>query len=309
MTTLCWGWISLEPPLMEQTSKLSPYNNIQGIPYLMCPAGETPTANLPCELGVEASDLEDGLSIQDYVSQESIPECPATPKTWVKVHNHPHSDSDAAGLACHPLAAYPKGLPPSLLKPQVLICPPAACQSNGTCSGSYVGDKDIISCGIDTSNSTAIGTTFTLTFEVYDSSGLHASVSRAITVVTPCPPDAELCSDGHCRAAMSCDLVERLAAMPVGIGTTEVEFSSTVLVLMPSSYTNFSSATPSANQTVLSVYGQPAPFSLLPCASALNLTADVQCAVAAVQRFQNGSDVDVSAGITVEDVSRNVTTR
>ena len=166
-----------------------------------------------------------------------------------------------------------------------------------------------ISCGIDTSNSTAIGTTFTLTFEVYDSSGLRASVSRAITVVTPCPPDAELCSDGHCRAAMSCDLVERLAAMPVGIGTTEVEFSSTVLVLMPSSYTNFSSATPSANQTVLSVYGQPAPFSLLPCASALNLTADVQCAVAAVQRFRNGSDVDVSAGVTVEDVSRNVTTR
>ena len=63
------------------------------------------------------------------------------------------------------------------------------------------------------------------------------------------------------------------------------------------------------NRTVFTVYGQPAPFSLLPCASALHLSSVVHCAAAAMQVMPNGSLSDAAAYITIEDVSTNVTAR
>ena len=94
------------------------------------------------------------------------------------------------------------------LQGSVLLCPPPGCQSNG-CSGNHIGEKDIPACGVDTSNSTAIGSTFLVTFVVFDSSGLNASVSRAVTVVSPCDPGYQLCSDGQCHST-DCATVDTL---------------------------------------------------------------------------------------------------
>ena len=88
-----------------------------------------------------------------------------------------------------------------------------------------------------------------------------------------------------------------------------------VLALLPSSLTNFTllseehSGGNGLNQTVYIVYGHPAPLSLLPCASASNLTSSVHCAAAAVQLIANGTVAEASPQILVEDVSVNVTAR
>jgi hypothetical protein len=68
--------------------------------------------------------------------------------------------------------------------PQVLLCPPAGCGS--TCRGNLIIEKDVSSCNADTSNATAIGTTYRLPFVVYDKGGLGAVVYRLIQVVSPC---------------------------------------------------------------------------------------------------------------------------
>ena len=53
------------------------------------------------------------------------------------------------------------------------------CQFNG-CSGHHIGEKDVPACGVDTSNSTAIGTTFAVYFVVFDSAGLNATAQVGV---------------------------------------------------------------------------------------------------------------------------------
>ena len=192
----------------------------------------------------------------------------------------------------------------------VLLCPPPNCRSTG-CSGSHLGEKDVPACGIDTSNnSTAVGTTFVLTFVVYNSAGLSASAQRTVTVVSPCEPGSNLCSDGQCHA-VDCDSVYKLRALQGPDPGAPAPLM--VLVLLPTAATNFTQllaeGADAVNRTVFTVYGQPAPFSLLPCASALHLSSVVHCAAAAMQVMPNGSLSDAAAYITIEDVSTNVTAR
>ena len=64
----------------------------------------------------------------------------------------------------------------------VLLCPPYGCQATG-CGGHLMMEKDVPACGVDTSNNTAIGTTYRLPFVVYDKGGLNATIDRVITVI------------------------------------------------------------------------------------------------------------------------------
>ena len=59
-------------------------------------------------------------------------------------------------------------------------------------------DQGIASCAVNTS--AAIGTTFAVTFIVFDYSicSLNASVTRTISIIDPCDTDQYLCSDGTC---------------------------------------------------------------------------------------------------------------
>ncbi|GAX81803.1 hypothetical protein CEUSTIGMA_g9231.t1 [Chlamydomonas eustigma] len=179
----------------------------------------------------------------------------------------------------------------------ILLCPPANCISSG-CSGNYIGEKPVSACGVDTSNATAVGSTFLLTYLVYNSAGLNATVSRTVVVASPCPADKPNLCSGQCTA-LSCSSHNAVNSIP-GVGSPS---SSTVLTLLPTSQVNYTSlniTSPSPiNQTVFMTYGKPSPFSLLPCNSSFTLHTSVSCAAAAVQLLSNGTEMDVSASITV----------
>jgi hypothetical protein len=190
---------------------------------------------------------------------------------------------------------------------QVLLCPPSDCQSTG-CAGHRLVEKDVLACGVDTSNATAIGTTYQLTFVVRDRGGLNASVYRIIEVISPCDEGSQLCSDGICHS-MDCSTVNNLKLIHGEV----VNQADPVLVLLPSSFTNLTDLSTkkqlTSNQTVFTTYGQNAPFSLLPCAPGTALTSQVQCAAAAYQLLSNGSWSDVSEQVSVLDVSTNTSAR
>lgn len=89
------------------------------------------------------------------------------------------------------------------------MCPAPDCQSSG-CVGHRFTEKHPKDCGINT-NAT-IGASFLLTLVVYDLKGLNASVSRLVTIISPCEdPDNFIC-DGvcsevraaHARACLLC---------------------------------------------------------------------------------------------------------
>ncbi len=181
------------------------------------------------------------------------------------------------------------------------MCPPPNCTSTG-CAGNHIWEKDVPACGIDTSNATAVGTTFILAFVVYNSAGLSATTQRSITVISQCPSEKpNLCSDGRCHDA-SCSTVDSLKLNP-----PLPDASSTFLLsLLPTSSTNFtalllgSPTAPPINQTVYTAFGQPASFSFSPCSSSFSLKSSVTCAAIAIQVFSNGSRVDVSLPDPVE---------
>ena len=75
------------------------------------------------------------------------------------------------------------------------MCPLDGCFATG-CVGQRVIDKQPAACGVDTV-SADVGTTYTLTFVVYNTAGLQASVQRVVTVVSPCTSSQYLCS-GSC---------------------------------------------------------------------------------------------------------------
>ncbi len=178
------------------------------------------------------------------------------------------------------------------------MCPTPNCMSTG-CSGNHIWEKDVPSCGVDTSNSTAVGTTFVVSFVVYNSAGLSASTQRSINVISQCPLDKpNLCSDGKCHD-ISCSTVDSLKTIPSLSTPTPQESSTLILVLLPTSATNFTASQP-LNQTVFTAYGQPAPFSFSPCSSSLSLSTSVTCAAIAVQVYSNGSQYPVFLADPVE---------
>ena len=97
-------------------------------------------------------------------------------------------------IPCEPGALATDPNDPSI-QSRLLMCPEADCFASG-CVGQRFIDRQPVACGIDTQS--AIGSTFNLDFVVYNADGLSASVSRAITVVSPCATGQFLCSDGTC---------------------------------------------------------------------------------------------------------------
>jgi hypothetical protein len=121
----------------------------------------------------------------------------------------------------------------------VLLCPPTNCLEAGSCNGHRTFQKDASSCGLDTSapvrvstraftrvshthtkphtltgidalslhvfvpltpTHTQVGTTYLLTFVVYDKEGLNATVSRVVAIVSRCPLDHPYLCSGSCEA-------------------------------------------------------------------------------------------------------------
>ena len=65
-------------------------------------------------------------------------------------------------------------------------------------AGYLFTEQGITSCAVDTS--ATVGTTFAVTFMVFDYSisSLNATVTRTISIIDPCDTDQYLCSDGTC---------------------------------------------------------------------------------------------------------------
>eukprot|EP00892_Ulva_mutabilis_P012434 jgi/Ulvmu1/9563/UM053_0052.1 len=91
---------------------------------------------------------------------------------------------------------------------RVLACPPDACLPLG-CTGHEFAQKGIRGCGV-TPASSPIGTTFSIDFVAFDpaSPGRTVTVTRTVTVVSPCTPvelycasvSAQLCGGSPCAA-------------------------------------------------------------------------------------------------------------
>ena len=71
------------------------------------------------------------------------------------------------------------------------MCPPDGCLATG-CVGSRIADKQPVACGVDTVNAD-IGTTYTVTYVVYNSAGMEATAQRVISVISPCDSGQYLC--------------------------------------------------------------------------------------------------------------------
>jgi hypothetical protein len=218
--------------------------------YLLCAPGQTPLTQQPCDPGVSASDAQDGVAIQR----------------------------------------------------QVLLCPPADCFGSAQgCVGHRVYEKDVLACGIDT-QSADVGTTYTLTFVVYNSSkcacyqhsswvagwpttaaacilcircitvflgpvqslsctltaarslvwcavGLSASLSRVVTVTSPCAASEYFCPDDRTCSQVQCSL---RGSLP----TNDMAQNDTVsVVLLPIRGMNVSESA-GANRTLYLEYGK-----------------------------------------------------
>ncbi|KAG1675982.1 hypothetical protein FOA52_014226 [Chlamydomonas sp. UWO 241] len=151
-----------------------------------------------------------------------------------------------------------------------------------------------------------VGTTYQLTFVVYDTEGLNATVSRAVTIVSCCPLDRPYLCSGSCEA-VDCAMLSQLESAIAALGGGDIAnvlLDSPVLVLLPAVSANLTAAAllgePPSNQTVFVVYGTSAPVSLLPCTS---IDAVGSCAAAAVQLSADGSLTDLSSSISVTDVT------
>ncbi|KAG1675992.1 hypothetical protein FOA52_014236 [Chlamydomonas sp. UWO 241] len=187
----------------------------------------------------------------------------------------------------------------------VLLCPPTACWAASSCNGHRVFEKDASKCGLDTS--AEVGTTYLLTFVVYDKEGLNATVSRAVTILSRCPMDRPYLCSGTCEA-IDCTMLAQLESAIVAVGdgdtATDTLQGSPVIMLLPAASANLTTAAllaePPSSQTVFVVYGAPAPVSLLPCTS---VGAVGSCAAAAVQLLADGFLIDLSSSISVTDVT------
>ena len=72
-------------------------------------------------------------------------------------------------------------------------------------AGYLFTEQGIAACAVNTS--AAVGTTFAVTFMVFDYSipSLNATVTRTISIIDPCDTGEYLCSDGTC-SDIACDL-------------------------------------------------------------------------------------------------------
>ena len=179
------------------------------------------------------------------------------------------------------------------IEARVLMCPPVGCEASG-CVGQRIIDKQPLACGVDTVNGN-VGDTFVLSFKVFNSAGLEASVQRIVTIISPCSSGQFFCS-GSCTNVDCTTLSAAAAAIPA---LQPVNLTSPPsLLLLPSSLSNWTS---SSNATIYLEYGQVAPFSLAPCnsAAAANQSASPLCAALSI----DATDGDLTPLITVTDVS------
>ncbi|KAL0024407.1 hypothetical protein WJX79_011128 [Trebouxia sp. C0005] len=155
----------------------------------------------------------------------------------------------------------------------VLACPPTACLGTA-CPGYRFVDQGISSCAVNTS--ATVGTTFAVTFMVFDYSipSLNATVSRTISIIDPCDTGQYLCSDGTCSDVL-CSTRDALST-----GLPGLEFIA---------YGNSTSVTTG--------YGVAAAIPLVPCTTADSLT---DCGAVALD--STGSDI--SSSIVVVDVQQ-----
>ena len=88
-----------------------------------------------------------------------------------------------------------------ILSHRVLACPPAHCLLLG-CPGHELRTKGLAGCGVDTEEA-PIGTSFNVSFTVFDSSrpAASASIIRTVTVVYPCPTSEIYCPDRAVQCA------------------------------------------------------------------------------------------------------------
>jgi hypothetical protein len=193
-----------------------------------------------------------------------------------------------------------------------------------------VVDKQPVACGVDTtSTSVAIGTTYTLTFVVYNTAGLQASVQRVVSVISPCKTSEFFCN-GTCSKVgpdvilnlfwycsshifeqndpspptqVDCSTLASAASLP-GVGSSTPRIAP-LIVLLPSAETSWLSGSVNVgvNQSLYLQYGKVALVSIAPCPSlaSANKTLSPSCAAAA----WDNADRDLSANITVADVSNN----
>ena len=94
---------------------------------------------------------------------------------------------------------------------RILACPPPECIFSG-CPGHELQAKGLAGCGVDTEQA-PIGTSFNLSFTVFDSSrpSASASILRTVTVISPCPASEVYCPDRAVEcAATPCDLREEV---------------------------------------------------------------------------------------------------
>ena len=97
------------------------------------------------------------------------------------------------------------------LAKKVLVCPPAECVSSGlNCMGHELLTKGLRGCAVNTT-SMQVGATAQVTFLVFDDSvpPTNATVTRTLTVLSPCAPGEQLC-DGDVCSAVSCALRQSL---------------------------------------------------------------------------------------------------
>jgi hypothetical protein len=97
------------------------------------------------------------------------------------------------------------------LAKKVLVCPPAECVSSGlNCMGHELLTKGLRGCAVNTT-SMEVGATAQVTFLVFDDSvpPTNATVTRTLTVLSPCAPGEQLC-DGDVCSAVSCALRQAL---------------------------------------------------------------------------------------------------
>ena len=169
----------------------------------------------------------------------------------------------------------------------MLACAPASCLNTG-CPGYEFNALGTAACGVD--GTAELGTIFLINFTVFDNSipPLSATITRAVTIVSPCADDEFLCADDAC-SAIDCDTRDLL-----GGGGDKGEGPQ--LMLNPGSWAGNWTGGGNANATLRLMYKQVAPLSLLPCAS-LNKTA----ACFAVAR--DTQDGDLTPDIIVEDVT------
>eukprot|EP00854_Cymbomonas_tetramitiformis_P012334 gene12334-14567_t len=185
-----------------------------------------------CDTGVSCS--RDGVCMDDIGAGEGLslevvaPGPPsialviaASAPSNIKVRKHARYELCEAGALpraegdCDPGVTAISAVSGRDLSGTVLVCPPAECLPFG-CPGHELRKKRVSPC---LNTSASLGTVFEVVFTVFDDNipPQRASVSRLITIVSPCGVDEELCADDVCSST-PCDI--RASLLPAPADTT-----------------------------------------------------------------------------------------